>query len=958
MRGSGLLRGARNMTTTISFETSETALATVSDDMFGGNFLIDRDRIGEGTYDEAIQDLGLTNLRYPGGSVTEWFFDINDPDKTIGWDPDRQDWRELLPLSEFIADAASMNVGVTIVIPTGNLLGEGALGTRQPLETAYEDVKTFVYDLISGAYGGAEIAALEIGNEYWLSGEMNHVEYAAIASVIAEAAQAAIDEYKAESNPPDDWQEPEIAVQRGQFGMYSPDSGWVQNNYLIENLTDEAAEAIDAVLTHYYVGGAYEDLGTKSYHFDYLDDWNDDPRFGDLKYYATEWNVGGSSTSEAGMMGASAMLWVFSEMVLEGVDAAFVWPVQQNVNITLANDEGEDALTIWGETFRLLSESTPDKDLTARHDFGNGHVYVYEDAGQSVVFIASRSDTAASVELDLVSLGLDGYAFTYTHLGTNGAFDDYDALPVLTIEASYTDAGSSAFFDIGAYGVIRIVFDKSRTIQGSAAGTDGNDILTGSAENDALEGFDGDDTLNGGAGEDFLLGGAGNDCIDGGDQADIINAGDGDDEVYGGNGTDEVDLGAGNDVFWDNLQGGIWGMDTVRGGAGNDVINGGAGDDTFFGDEGNDVIDGSGGNDDIAGGDGIDLISGGTGDDKISGNAGADKLYGDSGNDTISGGLDNDRIYSGTGDDIVEGNEGVDQVWDDGGADVVWLGDGNDVFTDAASDGNASDTVYGGDGKDRIIATDGDDLLYGEADSDRIWGGNGNDTLSGDLGDDRLYGEADDDLIDGGDGRDYLYGGDGNDVLIGGADTDRLYGENGHDEIQGGEGNDRLYGGSGDDVMSGGAGKDKLYGESGDDNLDGGDGRDHLYGGDGQDVLTGGAESDRLYGESGNDRLEGGAGSDYLYGGDGDDILIGGDDGGWMSGGDGADVFVFDDSDGTQTVYDFEDGDLISLSGVSGFGDLDITESTTGKTKIAFEDTVIVLVSPTTEIDASDFLFA
>ena len=139
------------MATHISFQTGAGSLGTVSDDMFGGNFLIDRDRMGDGTYDEAIADLGLTNLRYPGGTVTEWFFDITDPDKTTGWDPERQDWRELLPLSEFLADAAAQGVGVDIVLPTGSRLGAGDLGSRQPADTAYGDVDTCVYDRLSGA---------------------------------------------------------------------------------------------------------------------------------------------------------------------------------------------------------------------------------------------------------------------------------------------------------------------------------------------------------------------------------------------------------------------------------------------------------------------------------------------------------------------------------------------------------------------------------------------------------------------------------------------------------------------------------------------------------------------------------------------------------------------------------------------------------------------------------------
>ncbi|MEM7489076.1 MAG: type I secretion protein, partial [Pseudomonadota bacterium] len=49
---------------------------------FGGNFLANRDQIGEdGTTDELIAELGVTSLRYPGGSLTEHYFDISNPDQ-------------------------------------------------------------------------------------------------------------------------------------------------------------------------------------------------------------------------------------------------------------------------------------------------------------------------------------------------------------------------------------------------------------------------------------------------------------------------------------------------------------------------------------------------------------------------------------------------------------------------------------------------------------------------------------------------------------------------------------------------------------------------------------------------------------------------------------------------------------------------------------------------------------
>ena len=51
---------------------------------FGGNFLFDRDRVGaEGTWDEKSDALNLGLIRYPGGTITERYFDITDPDRGL-----------------------------------------------------------------------------------------------------------------------------------------------------------------------------------------------------------------------------------------------------------------------------------------------------------------------------------------------------------------------------------------------------------------------------------------------------------------------------------------------------------------------------------------------------------------------------------------------------------------------------------------------------------------------------------------------------------------------------------------------------------------------------------------------------------------------------------------------------------------------------------------------------------
>jgi hypothetical protein len=80
-----------------------------------------------------------------------------------------------------------------------------------------------------------------------------------------------------------------------------------------------------------------------------------------------------------------------------------------------------------------------------------------------------------------------------------------------------------------------------------------------------------------------------------------------------------------------------------------------------------------------------------------------------------------------------------------------------------------------------------------------------------------------------------------------------------------------------------------------------------ISGGPDADLLVGTAGADRLIGRAGNDTLEGGAGNDTLEGGDGNDRMVGGP---------GNDTFVFNRSEGFDTIADFEPGDRIQIFGI------------------------------------------
>ena len=329
-------------------------------------------------------------------------------------------------------------------------------------------------------------------------------------------------------------------------------------------------------------------------------------------------------------------------------------------------------------------------------------------------------------------------------------------------------------------------------------GNNGDDIMYGGNANDIIFGDNnnrtdtiGNDYIYGDAGDDTIYAGDGADVIYGDNRErvgvsgnDIIYADAGNDSVYGGDGLDTIHGGSGNDnLFGDN---------------GNDTLNGDAGDDNLFGNNGDDTLNGGDGNDTLYGdfktqlaSGGDDILNGGAGDDIIVGSGGNDTINGGSGNDRILGGDDNDTIIGGAGIDTIYGGAGIDTIDYSGetGAIVINLnrsygidgnGDRDTLLQIENMNGSAyDDTIVASNYDNVIYANGGDDYVYAAHGDDTIYGGAGNDVIFGDYsgatasdGDDMLYGEAGDDILIGFGGNDTLDGGDGADDLRGGNGAD------------------------------------------------------------------------------------------------------------------------------------------------------------------------------------------
>jgi len=523
---------------------------------------------------------------------------------------------------------------------------------------------------------------------------------------------------------------------------------------------------------------------------------------------------------------------------------------------------------------------------------GNDNFRVRQGSNANEMIVTARgtSETFSNVQ----SISADASNQT-----TNETFniDASVALPVTIKTGSGKDqinlgAGTS-YVDSGAGDDTIVAGTGSATVYAGA----GNDTIVGGQGNDELHGGADNDRIDCGAGNNYLYGDEGDDVLTGGFNNDTI---------FGGAGNDRIDGGLGDDTLWgdaptlvgggdDYITGGD-GADIIHAGGGNDTLYGGLGNDTIYGDDGNDYIDAGRSNDTVYGGIGADVIYGGPGSDTLYGNegddtiyagvsdvggdtgainfidagAGNDLVYGDIGDDTIFGGDDNDTIYALAGNDTVDAGMGDDLVYGGTGSDFLIGGWGRDTIyagTGATGGGTAAEqnTIIGdvqiagakqGDDKAtlpaNLVASDNNDLIYGDV---------GADTIFGDFGNDTIYGLQGSDTIDAGWGADTVYAGVNESGSGASTDQNLVYGdpqaggaipgsERDHDDV--------IYGDIGNDIIFSGAGNDRVYALAGSDQVYAGSGDDTIYGGDGADLLVGG---------TGDDTIDGGVGNDAVWGG-------------------------------------------------------------------------------------------
>jgi Ca2+-binding RTX toxin-like protein len=559
-------------------------------------------------------------------------------------------------------------------------------------------------------------------------------------------------------------------------------------------------------------------------------------------------------------------------------------------NDTIYGGEGNDLIhggggqdIIFGDQGRSVQTSayitTP--YITSRVTSADGNDEIYGDDGDDIIIGAGGDDELSGDAGNDILIG-DGGRFAYTPTGLDGHIDvaslrpaDFVVPEIIPTDGTLPKTPEEISADING------IFDELMETFHST------DLF-----------FGGNDVIHGGENDDMMFGGSGDDMLYGDGGKDLIVAGKGFDEVFGG---------AGNDTIFGNDQA--------------DIISGEGDDDVISGGSGNDYIHGNGGNDVMKGDSGADIIFGDDGDDQLFGLTEPDILFGGIGNDLVVGGTSNDIMF---GDDGVVAKLNPDYDPDtDSDSAIGYKVIFNDILITrsevdsllASVQNNEGDSWWDDDERSLdlihtyVKASDGNDILSGEAADDMMFGGGGNDLMGGDV-DPRLPNAggptdiSEDVLIgDGGmitfDQRRFRSISTVKAPVVGTDFDDTIYGDNGNDYIFGGWGSDYLFGGHGK-VVDISQGVDGVGAYRGDTDEGAGD-ADIIFGDNGRidfaaysaehpdnfgiltkayttdTVETTGAD-DYIEGELDNDIIFGGVNNeevDRLFGHEGRDVVLG-----------------------------------------------------------------------------------
>lgn len=380
-------------------------------------------------FESQAEALGVTHVRWPGGTLSEMredIYDLTRPtifDGTQLFNPNPGRVRPDLP--DMLDDAKQNGTDFSIILPTVRYADD--------IEAGVQDLEQFLGRLYGGEFGPLPAdLTLEIGNEYYASDELSGAPdlYGEMANRFIET----IERVEADETVNTLGARVEIAL---QMGINQGDDEAIRGE-----IGGNSLAAIDALVFHHLPIG-FNNLiaATESEHpadagetrferiEDYFDAWSREIAAigGDvrsLELFMSAWTVGQAANDPSdvllefqdyGLQAASTALHLIASYAEIGVDSATVWGIDvPNLNRLSTIEGGQTVYRPLGLMFEMMAETLPGAtalgwslDYTRSDAF---MVYGFETDESVIVYVAANdiSDAGASLTLDFSMLAQIG----------------------------------------------------------------------------------------------------------------------------------------------------------------------------------------------------------------------------------------------------------------------------------------------------------------------------------------------------------------------------------------------------------------------------------------------------------------------------------------------------------------------------------------------------------------------
>ena len=559
---------------------------------------------------------------------------------------------------------------------------------------------------------------------------------------------------------------------------------------------------------------------------------------------------------------------------------------------TISNEEAENVLFKYAEGDG--NDLIQGFDATSTLQIGGGTgTYSTQVSGSDIIVTVGEGAITLQGAVALSTVNIQGtYVNPLLIVGTEGA----DTISNYSDGATIAALGGNDSIFSGTY------YDNSVGMNSSINGGAGNDTIKNHGKNATIEAGEGNDSIDNQWGDKaILLGGYGDDTVKNQALSVSINSGADDDYIWNDGETSTLDAGEGNDTV-SLTANAIYDLILYNSGDGNDSIIG-------FNDTSTLQIGGGSGtySTQVSGSDIIVTV----GEGKIT-LAGAVALS----TVNIQGTYVNPLLIVGT-----EGADTINNI--PANATVNALG-GNDYISYMSS--NVS--INAGAGNDSIYGCSKDSKIDGGAGNDYIEHVSGlgpdfgNNTLLGGTGNDTISSDCDNVTIDGGEGNDYIVNGNtdsnGYNVSINGGDGNNwIWNHGSFVTIRTGSGEDHIWSDHSNNLIDTGAGNDNIDNDSTNSTINAGEGDDFIqagerstvYAGAGKDSVLVGKTDNVIFAQDGDDRVTIENGNNITVdGGSGNDMFI-------NNGGNQNITFTYNDGDGNDTIYGFNETSTLSISG-------------------------------------------